>query len=512
MPAVRMIPFALLCYGLVAQVPTPPRSLTLKDAIQASLQNNLQVQIAKETREYSGPANLSIAKGAFDWNINGSVSLSSVDSTTTSIYANYDPRPTTTEATTKGRAFAAGLSKPFEWGGAFSASYNANYSSRSGLYSIQNPSPTPDTTYALGTAKPYVGSLSATYTQSLLRGFGRDVTGANLIVAQKGSLIADYAYQLAIINLVASTESAYWDVVYGQRNLENKKVSLALAQKQLKENQIRVEVGTLAPIEVTSAEATVAQREQDIIAAEAQFLNAKDALIRMLYPRTDQPSDIQTTDAPNIGHIALDEAGAVKMAMSRRVELKSASLDLEAKRVLEKAATNRIKPQLDAFATYTGGTDNYSSLGPVNTDLTGFKNPGYAVGLQFSMPLANHAAKGALSQARANARSSELNRLDQELGITLEVRTAIRNVEAAEKTVKAAEKTRVYREKDLDAEQKKFENGMSTNFLVLSKQNDLDTAKATEVQSQIAYAKAVTAFEKSVGNLLEARIPNAEMK
>ena len=71
--------------------------------------------------------------------------------------------------------------------------------------------------------------------------------------------------------------------------------------------------------------------------------------------------------------------------------------------------------------------------------------------------------------------------------------------------MKAAEKTRYFREKDLEAEQKKFENGMSTNFLVLSKQNDLDSAKSAELQAQITYVKAITAMEKSVGNLLEAR-------
>ena len=121
------------------------------------------------------------------------------------------------------------------------------------------------------------------------------------------------------------------------------------------------------------------------------------------------------------------------------------------------------------------------------------------------MPIQNRAAKGSLAQSRASRRQSELNLKDLELGITLEARQALRNVEASAKGVAAAEKTRYFREKDLEAEQKKFENGMSTNFLVLSKQNDLDTAKSAELQAQITYAKAITAQEKAVGNLLEAR-------
>ena len=110
-----------------------------------------------------------------------------------------------------------------------------------------------------------------------------------------------------------------------------------------------------------------------------------------------------------------------------------------------------------------------------------------------------------MAQARANERSSQLSLKDKELEILLDVRRAIRNVDAAEKGVEASKKTRLFREKDLDAEQKKFENGMSTNFLVLSKQNDLDSARSSELQAQITYAKAVTALEQTVGNLLEAR-------
>jgi len=493
-----MITLVLACCTLSAGGAAP---LSLRDAIQASLKNNLQVQIARETRVINGPANETIARGTFDWNLNGSVNLSRIESRNTSS-SKSDGTQVVTESTTKGRDFSAGLGKAFEWGGSLAVNYESSYSNAEGTYA-GIPFTTP---------KPYGGGINATYTQSLLKGFGRESTAANLIVAQKGSLIADYAYQQTIIELVASTESAYWDVVYAQRNLDNKRQSLALAQKQLKENRIRVEVGTLAPIEVTSAEATVAQREQEIISAEAQLLNAKDVLIRMLYPKGDRPEDLVPTDAPSIGHLSLDESGAIRMALERRVELRKAQLDLESRRVLERAAQNRVRPQLDAFVTYSGGSDNHGVLSSVHSDLASFRNPGYTVGLQFAMPIANHAAKGALAQARASARSSELGLRDQELAIILEVRQAIRNVEAAEKTVKASEKTRFFREKDLESEQKKFDNGMSTNFLVLSKQNDLDTAKATEVQSQIAYAKAVTAFEKAIGNLLEARVPNAKLQ
>ena len=503
----RVFPILAVSWGLVAQSPAPtaPLRLTLQDAISTSLRNNLQVQIAREVRTITQSGVLN-AEGAFDWNL--ASSLSWARSETTSFRSAFaGAAPSKNETDTWNRSFSASLSKPFDWGGTFSMSYNPNYSHSSGVVvnGLVDSSGNILGDRTFSTAAPYTGTMSATYTQSLLKGFGRDDTGSSLMVARLGARSADYTYQASIIALVASTESAYWDVVFGQRNLDTKTQALELAQKQLKENRIRVEVGTMAPLDVVNAEAAVAQAEQNIIAAEAQLAIAREALMRTLFPSAERPAGIETIDAPNLSHIQLKDAEAEKMALERRVELKGARLDLESKSILEKAADNRTKPQLDAFATYSGSSDNYKALGPVNGDLFNSRNPGFTVGLNFSYPLQGKAAKGSQASARASRRSSELSLRDQELGVLLEVRTATRNLEAGEKGVKAAEKTRIFRQKDLEAEQKKFENGMSTNFLVLSKMTDLDNAKSAEVQAQIAYAKYVTALEKAVGNLLEAR-------
>ena len=491
----QILPAMLVAFSLVGQQAPKAAAtkLTLQSAIETSLKNNLQVQIAIESRDFTR-AGLTVEEGAFDWNLTAGLNLSKAQDATR--FQGLGGSFSTLDGTVQSRSLTLGSTKAFGWGGNLSLSYAPKYSSASGSY------------YLGTTATPYDGSLSATYTQSLLRNFGRDVTESRLIVARKSAQAADLGFTKAIIDLVASTESLYWDMVFAQRNLENKRQALDLAQKQLRENQIRVQVGTLAPIEVTSSEASVAQREQDIIAADAQLLNAKDALIRALYPSTERPAGLELADAPSVKPLELNEATAEKQALANRLELKSARLDLESKQVLETAASNRLLPQLDAYATYTGNAASQipsEGLAAVNKDLSKGAYPGYSVGIQFALPIQNRAAKGSQAQARANRRSSELSLRDLELGITLEVRQSFRNVDASAKGVAAAEKTRYFREKDLEAEQKKFENGMSTNFLVLSKQNDLDTAKSSELQSQITYAKAVTALEKSLGHLLEAR-------
>ncbi|MFN8009966.1 MAG: TolC family protein [Holophagaceae bacterium] len=487
MALTRAIPSLLVCYGLVAGAPAPegPKRLSLQEAIQTSLENNLQVQVARETREISR-GNVVFNEGSFDWNLGAAYSQSHSEN-------DYS------DSTANSRSLKLSLSRPFEWGGSFSLGYTPSYSS----------SRVPNLGGVLsgtgGASTPYSAGLSLSYVQPLLRNFGRETSESALIVARKGAQQADLTFQKSIIDLVANTESLYWDVVYAQRNLDNKKQALALAKKQLKENQIRVEVGTLAPIEVTSAEAAVAQKEQEIIAAEAQLLNAKDALLRALYPTSERPSGLELTDAPSIKPLDLEETAAEKLALDHRVELKSARLDVESKQVLETAARNRLKPQLDLGLSYSGAANSYTALGPANTDIAKSKIPTYGASLTFSLPIANRAAKGTEIQARANRRSSELTLHDLELGIVLEVRQALRNLDASEKGVKAAEKTRIFREKNLEAEQKKFENGMSTNFFVLQRQDELDQARSSELQAQITYAKAVTSLEKAVGNLLEAR-------
>ena len=519
--AFQAIPALFIAFGLVAQdtpgaAPTVQR-ISLQVAVQTALKNNLQVGIAEQVRDAT-KAGVLINQGAFDWSLQSGISFGHTKSASIrSGPSQSSPGSlvtTDSEFTTTTRNINASVTKPFEWGGNFSIAYGSQsplYSStdQSGKSTIILPTgqvigPTAFGPYNLNPF-PYTSSLSATYIQSLLRNAGRDAASAQLLVAKKGSIQADYIFQQSIITLVADTESKYWDLVFAKRNLENKQQSLALAQKQLNENQIRVQVGTLAPIEVTSAEASAAQREQDIIAAEAQLDNAKDALARALYPDTTRPTNLDAEDAPSIEPFRFDESTAEKMALDKRLELKFSKLDLESKQALENSANSKLKPQLDLNVGYVGASNTRENFSGVNSDLTGFKYPGYNLGLTFSIPFANRAARGGLSLARANRRQSELSLRDQELGIILQVRQAYRNLEAAAKGVAAAEKTRIFREKNLDAEKKKFDNGMSTNFFVLQRADELDTARSAELQARITYAKNVTTLEQSIGTLLEAR-------
>ncbi len=498
MTSLRALPL-LFCVPLLAAQPAA-RSLTLREALAQTLHANLQVDQARESRAYT-QAGATIAEGAFDWNLTGSFSYLRQDAATTKALYPLGPYATT-EGTLWSRSLGLGLQKPFTWGGSFQTTYTPSYAFSSGTYGD------PATGALLGrfnTKAPYSGAFSASYSQALLRGFGRTATEAPLRAARKGSEAADAQFELAMIQLVATTEAQYWDLVYAVQNLANAESALALAEEQLADNRGKVREGTLPEIEITSAEAAVAQQKRTLIAARSQLRNANDTLFRTLYPDENTFTNLVPLDPPEPGAPQVDEHEGERTALAHRPELAVARLRREASGILRAAAENRLLPQLNAYLTYTSTSDTYGAPGPVNGELARGDYPGYGVGLAFLLPLGNRAAKGSLAQARADERLNQLGLQDLELAIRLQVRLAFENVASARAGVEAAREARRFREADLAAEQKKYENGMSTNFFVFAKQNDLNSARATELQARIAYAKAVTALEQAMGTLLQAR-------
>ena len=507
MVRVPVVPIFAICLGLVAQTPVPGVTrLSLQDAIRASLQNNLQVSLAREARNQI-QAGILTSEGAFDWNLSGGLQVSRIDMASgTPQYPGAAAVPYTATYFSRGgpsQGPELDLARNFEWGGSLDVNYNAAFANWRFLAFDPAGHVIPGS--ASSNPAPYSGTLSATYTQNLLQGFGREMGTAPLVIAQKNGQAADYTFQLSIINLVSTTEGYYWNLVYAQRWLDTKQLALELAQKHLDENRFRLKTGTIARLDVTGAEAQVAQAEQDIISAQAQLDNARDTLIRALYPNAERPASLEASDAPGLSHIQLNEDEAVKMALAGRVELKAARIAKDVALLQSKVAQDKVRPVLAANAGYIGSSDTYTALGPVNKDLVSAKYPGYTVGAKFALPLQNRAAKGNQALAQATFNGSVVSLRDQELSIVLQVRTAYRNVEATEKGVKAAEKTVYFQKKTLEAEQFKFSRGVSTNFIILQDMTNLDNARSAEIQAQINYANAVTALEASVGHLLQAR-------
>jgi outer membrane protein TolC len=487
------------------------RRLSLQDTIRAALSNNLAIEIQRTSWRGTMDAGTMGEEAAFEWQLgatgrgswakSGQMSFGSV-----LVGDDYMSTQQDTLTNSDQRSLSATVTKPFTWGGQFQLSYSPAYSGwdadtmvtllESGAVYSAPPS---------SNLTPYGGSWGFSYSQSLLKGFGRKAAAGQLIIARRGLEAADASFRKAVQDQVAVIESVYWNLVNAQMNLANKQQALDIARRQLRENEIRVETGVLAPIEVTSSEANVAMQEVAIIQAEAALLNAKDTFVRTVYSTVERPEEIELTDAPVATSLDFDENAAISAALKNRVELLTRRIDLENAQLTEDVARLNRLPTLNATVAYNGSATSAAEMSAVNSDLFGFTYPGYSVSVTFAMPLLNKGARAADIKARAGRRSAELALKDQELAVTLDVRTAYRNLRAAEKSITASEKSRILAQATYDAEQMRFANGLSTNFVVLQRQNDLDNARTAELNSKIAYVNAQTALQQAMGTLLDYR-------
>ena len=355
------------------------------------------------------------------------------------------------------------------------------------------------------------------YRMPLLRGFGTEVNTYDIVIAKNDVTLSQYELERQSETTLKRVEDAYWDIVAARAAVAVAKESLRLAQDLLDLNRKKVEVGTLAPIEVTQAEAGVASREEDIIRAETSLENAEDLLLQLMAVPADDPrwsSALIPTDKPRFEKSTVDVDAALATAFANRAEVLSAKQALADSQLGERVAKNGTKHGLDLTAGIGYGSDSFERLGFTQvggtiSDLSKFDqtddNLDWGVGLAYSYPLGNRAAKANYAGAMLDRERSEVALSNAELSVRTDVRIAARNVESGAKRVDAARSNTILQRKTLEAEQKKFENGMSTSFEVLRIQTDLSSAQLAEIRAMLDYTKSLADLERAQGTLLEAR-------
>jgi outer membrane protein TolC len=358
------------------------------------------------------------------------------------------------------------------------------------------------------------------YTQPLLRNFGMDITRQQLALGQKQSDIVDVQLQQQIAQTVRTVRNAYYDLVGAIGQLEVARASLQLAQQQLRDNQTKVEVGTMAPIDIIEAQAEVSQREEAVIVNEAQIKTLEDAL-RTLVMNPAQPDfwtvRIVPTEQPTLTAQPIDVDGAIKSALANRTDLIQARKQMEQTDININYAKNQRLPTVNAIVNYglagVAGTQRSFTYDPVTGLPTGetttvergfsdalrniFGNDYKAWSVQFQVnyPIGTSAADAGLAQGRVQ-RQQEVASLQQlEVQVVASVRDAARQVDTSLKRVEATKRAREFAERRYEAEQKRMTVGLSTTFQLFQAQRDLSTQKQAEVNAIIAYNRALVAFE-----------------
>ena len=505
MKPLRLILLPILAAGMAWGVEAPaPLRLSHKDALRLGLTSLLQARIAREIREQLRQAP-EAEKGIFDWQLAASASNGKLE------FGDLDPRfsglsslyLTNVNTVQDVRSASLGLSKLDAFGGTVNLNFNTGFNASSFVVNNQTLPSGPAASLAYDTLNPYSGNLSLSYSQPLLRGFGRSVTEARLRAALEEAKGAGEGFRTRMQELLTRVDGLYWDQVYAHQNLENKQITLKLAQAHLEENQEKVKSGMLAPIELPQVEATVAEREKQLLAAQALLANAKAALLETLFPDGDRPASLELMDAPTPGPDPVALAVAKATALSNRPEIGQAQYSLSANRSLEKAASNAILPRLDSQVAVIRDTTTHPDVNGVFNDWSQGKYPGYYVGLSFSYPIQNRTSRARLAQARSAIRSSQYLVQDTLTTVNLDVERSYTDLITARKQVEAADKALKFRQESLDAEMSKLENGMTTPFFVLQRQEELDQARTADLEARIAAEKAQTNLARSMGTLVE---------
>ena len=376
-------------------------------------------------------------------------------------------------------------------------------------------------------------SFRATLTQHLLQGFGLGLNTRFIRVARNNREIADVAFRNQIIETVSQIENIYWDLVNAYETVKAKERSLTLAQKTLSDNQKQVQIGTLAPIEVVRAQSTVATNQQGLIVAQTnlqlQQLLMKNALSRSLSDPILAAAPVIPTDTMAIPaeEPITPIQDLINDALSHRPDLAESRIDLTNREINRKAAANGLLPSIDLVAFYggngLGGDQNaLAACGPNSNPLFctppgtipthGFGNtfgdlfnstaPDKGLGLQVNIPIRNRSAQADQMRSELELRQAEIRLQQLQNQVAIAVRNAQFSVQQNRAAVEAADKALELAQQSLDAEQKKYALGASTNFAVLQTETDLATSDSNRVQARSTYEKSRVELDRVTGYTL----------
>jgi outer membrane protein len=483
--------------GIATESHGPERPLSIDEAVNLALEQNLGIQVERlnpQLQDYTIAQALSNYTPVFGGGVN---------------WRNQQQPPSSflsggeTEITNESFGGNAQLSKFFKYGTNATVSWDSSRATTNNIFSSFNPT--------------LSGNVDVQVSQPLLRNFKFDTVRQQVYSGRKNREIADVQLSQAIASTTRQVKNAYWDYVYSLNSLDVARQSLDLAERSLRDTKTRVEIGTLAPIDVVQAESEVASREEAVITAEASIGQAEDSLRTLIFdPKTPDFWQLQLkpTDTAPFQLQAVDVQGAVSKALEDRTDLITARKQMDVTDYNLKYFKNQTLPNLNLNFAYNstglGGTqfirggDGFPPpiIGTADKtywDLMGdvFTNqfPTWQLGVTVSYPIGNSNAEASLARAKIEKTQSDTNLRQLELTVAFQVRDAARTLLANSKRVDATKAARVLAERRLEAEEKKFAAGMSTSFEVFQAQRDLSQAKGNELRAVLDYNKSQVDFD-----------------
>ena len=341
-------------------------------------------------------------------------------------------------------------------------------------------------------------------TQPLLRGFGRGITKARINIAKKGLEISEWEFKRVVIFIISRTIFAYNDFYFATQNLAVAERSRDLALKLKDDNIRRIEIGSMAPLDVVQAEAEVALREERVLTAERDMLDQENRLKQLLFDDIESLLEKSITITPPnkpeeiVHNIKQDYYKALEI----RPDYRQAVLDLETSEIEITLGSHQALPILDLVGAY-GWQGRDDSFGSSFDRLTENENQAYELGLSFNVPFPNRFGRSQKAAAYLKRNQQEITLKQFQQFILISLDNAAGRIITDWKRIEVARDARTLSEKSLAAEQKKLQAGKTSTFIVLRLQNDLAGAEIRELRAITDYNKSLARYDQQVGSTLE---------
>jgi outer membrane protein len=480
--------------------PGPRVDLSIEEAVARAREKNIDIAVARITPRLT---DYSIAGLEANYRFN---LTSQANNARVSTLPSQTTQGITTVTTSMTQNWSGGIAKNLYRGG---GNYNVNWTNARrnspSSTNFRNPQ--------------FTSGVTFNVTQPVLRGFKIDSTRAALRTNRISQQNDEIQLQSTMATTMANTRNAYWDLVFAIQAVEAAQNSLNISNKLVQDNQARVEIGTLAPIDIKSAEAEAANRRLTLVQAQATVRTAELALKRLIVGGTDDPlwnSSINPVDRPAATPEPINVDAAVARALRERTDVQQSLNNLKISDLNLRLQEDATKPTLNLTANY-----GLSGLGgpftPTVRDLAtgqlipqpqvdsgyldalrnifGLDAPQLTLGFTFAYPIGRSAqeatvqrSKLALDQAQANIKALQLQ-------IATDVANAALTVQSSLESVQASIRARELAQERLNAAQSKFEVGMAINYEVVQAQRDLLDAVNNELRAQANYRKALVNFE-----------------
>jgi outer membrane protein TolC len=480
----------------------PVRPLSVDEAVKLALEQNLGIRIQRIDPQVQ---DVGVAQARSFWapNLSSVMSTQSQTQQSTSALSGSATSILNNTFTT-----SVGVTQAMRWGGAYSATFNNSRYTSTNLFSTYSPQ--------------LNSTVNFTYTQPLVRNFPIDQIRQQVQNSQKTRDLSDLQLQSVITQTTRNVKNAYWDLSYAIANLKAQQQSLALSQQSLRDNRKRVEIGTLAPIDIVQAQAEVAMNEQGVIVADAAIKTAQDNLRTLILdPGTPDfwTTAFEPTDEPAFAALPVDLDAIVRNALDKRLDLLAGKNSMAMSDVNIRYFRNQLLPDVSAQVNYITTAAGGSQLSPVDLaaiagggsatrsvvsnqsfgsvlgSVLGSTYPNWTVGVQIGYPLGSSTSQANLARAKLQYEQAQSQTKNLEMQVVMQVRSTARNVQTNVQRVQSARASRELQERKLEAEEKKLAAGMSSTFLVFQAQRDLSVARVAEIQAISDYNKSLVDLE-----------------